>query len=417
MEADALRFAPIAVAVQEEIDAGHIPGAVVLIGRQGRVIYHQAFGQRSLEPEPQPMALDTIFDLASLTKVIATTTAIMQLWDRGLLKISDPVMKYWPEFGQNGKQSITLEQLLTHTSGLRDQINPHVKWSDYPGALEAIVRDGTIPWKTKFKYSDVDFIVLGEIVQRLSQQSLDSYCTEKIFQPLKMDKTTFNPPETWLAGIAPCNKVNGDWLWGKVHDPDARKFGGVAGHAGLFSNARDLSVFAQMLLNHGESQGKRILTAEAVAAMTRPRIICETSCTISHGLGWDLVSPLSKEFNTSFPVGSFGHTGFTGTSIWIEPLSKTYLIILTNRLHPRRQRANQTTAGQDRRGCCCGRGHAAASGRLGIAVRLISGLQPMDAPAPLRPGGLNNSSASAARASLAISPVKIQSSRWDFEKY
>ena len=328
------RFAPVEVAVQEEIKAGHIPGAVILVGHQGRVVYRRAFGQRSLEPERQPMTLDTVFDLASLTKVVATTTAVMQLWDRGLLTISDPVIKYWLEFGHNGKNSISLWQLLTHTSGLRDQINPQVKWSDYPGALEAIAGDGTIPWKTRYKYGDVDFIVLGEIVQRLSKQPLDSYCTENIFQPLKMARTTFNPPETWLSGIAPGNKVNGDWLRGKVQDPDARKFGGVAGHAGLFSNADDLSAFAQMLLNGGESQGKRILTAKAVAAMTRPRIICDTSCTINHGFGWDMLSPLSKEFNTSFPAGSFGHTGYTGTSIWIEPHSKTYLIILTNRLHP-----------------------------------------------------------------------------------
>jgi CubicO group peptidase (beta-lactamase class C family) len=334
IEVDDPRFAPIEVAVQEEIEAGHIPGAVVLVGHQGRVIYRQAFGQRSLEPERQPMTLETIFDLASLTKVVATTTAVMQLWDRRLLNISDPVSKYWPEFGQNGKNSISLWQLLTHTSGLRDQINPQVKWFDYPGALKAIAGDGTIPWKTRYKYGDVDFIVLGEIVQRLSKQPLDSYCTEKIFQPLKMARTTFNPPETWLAGIAPGNKVNGDWLWGKVQDPAARKFGGVAGHAGLFSHADDLSVFAQMLLNDGENQGRRILTAEAVAAMTRPRIIYDNSCTINHGFGWDMLSPLSKEFNASFPAGSFGHTGFTGTSIWIEPHSKTYLIILTNRLHP-----------------------------------------------------------------------------------
>ncbi len=328
------RFADIEVAVWEEINSGNIPGAVVLVGHQDRVVYRKAFGQRSLVPEPQPMTVDTIFDLASLTKVVATTTAIMQLWDRGLLKINDPVIKYWPEFGQNGKNSITLWQLLTHTSGLRDEINPQVNWSDYQGALEAIAVDKKIPWKTKFKYSDVDFIVLGEIVQRLSNQRLDSYCTEKIFQPLKMDKTTFNPPENWLPVIAPSNQENGVWLWGKVQDPDTRKFGGVAGHAGLFSNADDLSVFAQMLLNGGESQGQRILTAKAAAAMTRPRYIPENSGTISRGFGWDMQSPLSKRFNSSFPAGSFGHTGFTGTSIWIDPRSKTYLIILTNCLHP-----------------------------------------------------------------------------------
>ena len=332
MAVDDPRFSPIAVAVQEEIDAGHIPGAVVLVGHQGRIVYRQAFGQRSLEPEGQPMTLDTIFDLASLTKVVATATAIMQLWDRGLLNPSDPVAKYWPEFGQNGKESITLRQLLTHTSGLRDQINPHVNWSDYSGALAAIAADGTIPWKTRFKYSDVDFIVLGEIVQRLSKQSLDSYCTEKIFQPLQMDQTTFNPPAAWLPCIAPCNKVNGEWLWGTVQDPDARKFGGVAGHAGVFSTADDLARFAQMMLAGGESRGRRILSPGAVGAMIKPQAISGTP--VLRGLGWDILSPFSKEFNASFPRGSFGHTGYTGTSIWIEPHSKTYLIILTNRLHP-----------------------------------------------------------------------------------
>ncbi|MFZ0053113.1 MAG: serine hydrolase domain-containing protein [Desulfobaccales bacterium] len=335
------RFAPVGVAAQEELDAAQIPGAVVLVGHQGRVVYRKAFGLRSLEPLPQSMTVDTIFDIASLTKVVATTPAIMQLSDQGLLSIDDPVVKYWPEFGQNGKNVITLRQLLTHTSGLREEINPGPNWSNYQGALEAIAVDRLIrPPGIKFHYSDVDFIVLGEIVQRVSGQQLDVYCTEKIFQPLKMRQTTFNPPENWRPNIAPSDKQNGCWRWGKVQDPDAYKFGGVAGHAGVFSTADDLSLFAQMLLNGGESHGVRILSRGAVVAMTKPYVI--PGSPIRRGLGWDIQSHFSAEFNASFPVGSFGHTGYTGTSIWIDPSSQTYLIILTNRLHPRGKRDIKT---------------------------------------------------------------------------
>ena len=188
------------------------------------------------------------------------------------------------------------------------------------------------PPGTGFRYSDVNFIVLGEVVRRVSGQQLDAYCTEKIFKPLKMRQTSFCPPDTWQARTAPCNVVNGHLQWGEVQDPIAYRLGGVAGHAGVFSTADDLAVFAQMLLDGGEGRGERILSRKAVAAMTNPQNTAES--VIRRGLGWDIKSPLSKEFNASFPAGSFGHTGYTGTSIWIDPRSQTYLIILTNRLHP-----------------------------------------------------------------------------------
>jgi serine-type D-Ala-D-Ala carboxypeptidase len=327
------RFAGIEAAVRQEIDAGHIPGAVVLIGHQGQVVYQRAFGHRWLGDNPLPMTIDTIFDIASLTKVVATTTAIMQLWDRRLLKIDDPVIRHWREFSPYGKKSTTLRQLLIHTSGLREGIkHPDPDWSNYPEAMQVIVQDKLFPERVgRFKYSDVDFIVLGEIVQRLTGQRLDCYCAEKIFQPLKMATTAFNPPESWLGSIAPCDKKECDWYWGKVRDPDASQLGGVAGNAGVFSTASDLSLFIQMLLNRGEGQGKRLLSRKAVVAMTRPQSI---SASCRRGLGWDMQSPWSKRFNKSFPAGSFGHTGHTGTSIWIDRPSKTYLIILTNRLHP-----------------------------------------------------------------------------------
>jgi CubicO group peptidase (beta-lactamase class C family) len=326
-------FARIEVAAKEEIDARHIPGAVVLVGHRGHEVYRKAFGQRCLEPQPQPMTVGTIFDIASLTKVVATTTAIMQLCDRGLLRLEAPVAEYWPEFSQKGKASITLQQLLTHTSGLREEINPRTRWSDYQGALKSIAMDLPLhPPGTEFRYSDVNFIVLGEIVRRLSGQDLEVYCAEKIFRPLKMRQTTFKPPNGWQECTAPCNVVNGRLHWGEVQDPTAYLLGGVAGHSGVFSTADDLAIFAQMLLDGGESGGERILSSKAVAAMARPQDIGEIISR--RGLGWDIQSPYSKEFNVSFPVESFGHTGYTGTSIWIEPRSKTYLIILTNRLHP-----------------------------------------------------------------------------------
>jgi CubicO group peptidase (beta-lactamase class C family) len=327
-------FAAIAAAAREEIDAGHIPGAVVLVGRCGRVIYSRAFGQRCVEPGPRPMTVNTIFDIASLTKVVATTTAIMQLSDSGRLNINDPVAHYWPEFGQNGKDAITLRQLLTHTSGLRAEINPRARWTDYQGALEAIAVDHPLHAPgSEFRYSDVNFIVLGEIVRRVSGQPLEVFCAQKIFTPLKMQRTSFKPPAAWLLRIAPCNVIKGCLRWGEVQDPTSYRLGGVAGHAGVFSTAADLAVFAQMLLDGGESRGERILSRKAVAAMTKPQI--PEGIIIRHGLGWDIQSAYSKEFNASFPVGSYGHTGYTGTSIWIEPRSQTYLIILTNRLHPR----------------------------------------------------------------------------------
>jgi CubicO group peptidase (beta-lactamase class C family) len=303
------------------------------VGHRNQIVYRKAFGQRCIEPQPQSMSVDTIFDIASLTKVIATTTAVMQLLDRGLLHLDDPVAKYWPEFGQKGKAGLTLRQLLTHTSGLRVEINRQTNWSDYQGVLKAIAMDHPLnPPETRFRYSDVNFIVLGEIVQRVSGQPLEAYCTQKIFKPLKMQHTSFKPPANWLTRIAPCNVIKGHLRWGEVQDPTSYRLGGVAGHSGVFSTAADLAVFVQMLLDGGESRGERILSREAVTAMTKPQII--EGISTRHGLGWDVQSAYSKEFNTSFPAGSFGHTGYTGTSIWIEPRSKTYLIILTNRLHP-----------------------------------------------------------------------------------
>jgi uncharacterized protein YbbC (DUF1343 family)/CubicO group peptidase (beta-lactamase class C family) len=332
------RFARLDAVVARESAAGNLPGAVVLVGHQDRIVYHKAFGQRCVEPRLQPMREDTVFDLASLTKVVATTTAIMQLNDRGRLGLDDPVARYWPEFAARGKGRITLRQLLTHTSGLRADINPRARWSTYQEALAVIAADRPLnPPGSTFRYSDVNFIVLGEVVHRVSGQPLDVYCTQKIFGPLGMKQTSFKPPKNWQPCVAPCDVQNGRLRWGEVQDPTAHRLGGVAGHAGVFSTAGDLAVFAQMLLDRGESRGRRLLSPGAVTAMTRPQPLPGSS--IRRGLGWDIRSPYSKDFNASFPAGSFGHTGYTGTSIWVDPPSKTFLIILTNRLHPRGQGA------------------------------------------------------------------------------
>jgi uncharacterized protein YbbC (DUF1343 family) len=330
---DARRLARIDFVVQQEVAAGHIPGAVVLVGHDGQIVYRQAFGKCWVEPRPQPMTVDTVFDIASLTKVIATTTAIMQLAQGGRLGLDNATARYWPEFARNGKQRITIRQLLTHTSGLRAEVNPRGRWSTYQGALAVIAADRPVnPPGTKFRYSDVNFIVLGEVVRRVSGQPLDVYCAQKIFGPLGMGDTSFRPRLAQQGRIAPCDVQNGSRRCGQVQDPTCYRMGGVAGHAGVFSTADDLAVFAQMLLDGGVSRGQRLLSPAMVAAMTKPQRLPGSSTL--RGLGWDLRSPYSKDFNASFPPGSFGHTGYTGTSIWMEPRSKTFLIILTNRLHP-----------------------------------------------------------------------------------
>lgn len=327
-EVETPRFARISQAARQEIAAGRLPGAVILVGHQGEIVYRKAFGFRALQPLPQPMTPDTIFDLASLTKVVATSTAVMQLAERGQVDLDRPAAVYWPEFAQNGKGRISLRHLLTHTSGLRAEVNSKVRWSGYQGALAAIAADRPVnPPGTAFRYSDANFIVLGEIVRRVSGLPLDAYCAREIFQPLGLHDTSFKPPPGRRARLAPS-----DLRWGEVQDPTAYRMGGVAGHAGLFSIADDLAVFAQMLIDEGMWRGRRILTPASVAALAKAHRLPASSTR--RGLGWDIYSPYSKEHTASFPQGSFGHTGYTGTSMWIDPKSETFLIILTNRLHP-----------------------------------------------------------------------------------
>jgi uncharacterized protein YbbC (DUF1343 family)/CubicO group peptidase (beta-lactamase class C family) len=326
-----VRLGAVDSIIGQAIADGNIPGAVLVVGHDGKVIYRKAYGERSLEPRRQPMTIDTIFDLASLTKVIATTTSVMQLVELGKVRLNDPVAKYLPEFAQNGKEDITVRQLLTHYSGLAPDLDLTTKWEGKNTAYQlAFVEPPETTPGSGFVYSDINFIMLGALVEKVSGETLDAYTEKHIFAPLKMTHTRYLPPAAWRAKIAPTQyDENEHMLWGVVHDPTARRMGGVAGHAGLFSTGDDLAKFAQALLDGGDG----ILSAEAVAKMTSPET--PPSAPVLRGFGWDIDSPFSSNRGDLFPVGSFGHTGFTGTSIWIDPTTKSYVILLTNAVHPR----------------------------------------------------------------------------------
>src|SRR5579864_9275553 len=317
--------------IQQAISDGNIPGAVLLVGHNGNVVYRKAYGERALEPKHERMTLDTIFDLASLTKVIATTTAVMQLMEQGKVRLNDPVAKYIPEFAQNGKEDITLRQLLTHYSGLAPDLDLTTPWEgkDLAMQLACVTPPETTPG-SGFVYSDINFIMLGAVVEKVSGETLDQYTAKHVFAPLKMLRTRFLPPAGWRAMIAPTQyDENEHMLRGVVHDPTARRMGGVAGHAGLFSTGDDLAKFAQTLLDGGDG----ILSTLSVEKMTRPEQ--PPSAPVLRGFGWDIDSPFSSNRGDLFPVGSYGHTGFTGTSIWIDPTTQAYIVLLTNAVHPR----------------------------------------------------------------------------------
>ena len=330
----AARMGAVDAVIERVMHDGAIPGAVLLIGHDGQVIYRKAYGERALEPRREPMTLDTIFDLASLTKVIVTTPAVMQLVEQGKVRLNDPVAKYLPEFAQNGKEDITVRQLLTHYSGLAPDLDLKTAWEGketaYRMAFAETPQDAP---GSKFSYSDINFIVLGALVERVSGETLDEYAARHIFQPLKMARTRFLPPldrrAGWIEKIAPTQyDENEHMLRGVVHDPTVRRMGGVAGQAGLFSTGDDLAKFAQALLNGGGG----ILSALSVEKMTRPEQ--PPSAPVLRGFGWDIDSPYSSNRGDLLPVGGYGHTGFTGTSMWIDPTTQTYIILLTNAVHP-----------------------------------------------------------------------------------
>lgn len=329
--------------IDAAVDRGDIPGAVVLIWHRGEAIYRKSFGHRAVMPRIEPMTVDTVFDLASLTKVVATTPAVMMLVDDGRIDLSDPVARHLPGFGRHNKASITVEQLLTHLSGLRADFDLTRAFDGYDVAVEQALDERPVAAPGEaFLYSDINFILLGEIVRRVSGQGLDQFVADRLFRPLGMDETMFSPPPTLAGRIAPtepcgrllwpCGGDGAPMLRGTVHDPTARRMGGVAGHAGLFSTADDLVRYAAMLLSPGAGDAVRPLSPQAALRMTTratPVGIADV-----RGLGWDIDSRYSAPRGSLFPIGSFGHTGFTGPSIWLDPASQTAVIFLASRLHP-----------------------------------------------------------------------------------
>lgn len=344
------RLSRIDRVIAESIEKHELPGVVVLVARHGRVVWRKAYGARAVEPQREAMTPDTIFDLASLTKTVATATSVMILVERGEVRLADPVVKFIPEMKGDGRDAITIEQLLTHTAGFAPDFDLRERWSSYDEAIKHLYREPLRnPPGAHFVYSDINYIALGEVVRRVSGVTLDEFARRNIFVPLRMRETAFRPDVKLKSRIAPTEKRRGqlsylgdsaedtgaegeEWLRGQVHDPTAYRMGGVAGHAGLFSTADDLAVFCQMILNGGSYNGVRILSAMGVATMTRPRAVSEEGG--ARGLGWDIATSFSSNKGDLFPLGSFGHTGFTGTSVWLDPASDTFVIFLSNRVHP-----------------------------------------------------------------------------------
>jgi SSS family transporter len=402
-------FSAASAAINRAIAEKKLPGAVLLVGHDGKVLFEQAYGVRKYAGEPgpdgkpsaaEPMTTDTIFDMASLTKCLVTATAIMQLVEQGKVDVDAPVVTYLPEFGANGKDTVTVRELLTHYSGLPPDVNLKDAWGlAAPDKAEGIRRAmnaslDSVPG-TKFVYSDINFITLGAIVEKISGEPLDVYAQRHIFGPLGMTHTSYHPfaktcgpvvkvgaavepgtkpvgrilvacpagtwspysivPETAPTqhdneGTAETNPDFDHLLRGTVHDPTTRRMGGVAGHAGVFSTAGDVSKFASALLEkllYGtgpfplKQATLRLMTtpeqpktAEGGATIFTPDGKPTTGVAV-RGFGWDINSAFSRPRGAVFPIGSFGHTGFTGTTLWMDPGSDSYVVLLSNSVHPR----------------------------------------------------------------------------------
>ncbi|MDP9034693.1 MAG: DUF1343 domain-containing protein [Myxococcota bacterium] len=314
--------------VAESIAAQRVPGAVVLIGRREGILFRRAYGFREVEPERVAMTVDTVFDLASLTKPLATATTLMALVERGAVGLDEPLVRYVPECRRDGKGAITLRHLLLHVSGLPAD-TPKEDFAQ--GRTEAIRRICSVSLRgvpgTVSIYSDLGFILLEEVIRRVTSRELSAVAGELVFAPLGMRDTGFLPQDALRKRAAWTELVDGEWRAGVVHDPRAFLLGGVAGHAGLFSTADDLAVYARALLGGGEVDGKRILSPRSVAAMIAPHDVP----TGIRALGWAVQSQWRGD---GFSPRAFGHLGFTGTSLWIDPDKDLFVAVLTNRVHP-----------------------------------------------------------------------------------
>jgi uncharacterized protein YbbC (DUF1343 family)/CubicO group peptidase (beta-lactamase class C family) len=319
-------------AVRDSVAASEVPGVVLLVGRGDEILHRKVLGWRAIVPHPELMTADTIFDLASLTKVVATTPSVLRLWEQGKVDLNAPLGRYLKEFNTPAFQDVTVARLLTHSAGMPDLPSHEAMARGFPEAARLQAKAGlSVPPGSVFLYSDTGFILLGELVRRVSGERLDRFAQRHFFTPLGMRDTAFAPPAAWRKRIAPTEVVNAHGpLRGVVHDGNSRLLGGVAGHAGVFSTASDLSRYCRMLLAGGVLGGRRYLKQSTVRAMFAPHEIGETI----RGLGWDIASPYSRTLGSYFPMGSVGHTGFTGPAIWMDPKTQVYMILLTNRVHP-----------------------------------------------------------------------------------
>ncbi len=315
--------------LENAITRGLITGGVVLVGNSKGVLFEKVYGRGLGGQEATPLSLDTIFDIASLTKVIATTPAIMKLAEERKISLVDPVVKWFPEFSGKGKDDLLILNLLTHTSGLDDfslgSANP--LRSAIEGAAQQRLK-GEVG--SRFRYADINFILLGELVRRVSGVGLQEYAADNFYGPLGMDDTGFNPDRAKMARCAATRGSENQLLQGMVQDSLSRQLGGVAGHAGVFTTVNDLSRFCRMMLNEGELDGVRVLSGRAVRQMTVPYF--SRGGNVVRGLGWDIASPFSSPKGNGFSRYSFGHTGYSGSSIWIDPATDTYVVLLTSRV-------------------------------------------------------------------------------------
>ena len=346
---DAARLPQIDAAVNDAIAARKLPGAVLLVEHDGAV-YEQAYGKLSYEADARAVATGTVFDAASLSKVLATAPSVLKLAEEGKIALDARLVDYFPECANGGKEGITIRHLLTHSSGLPAGLPATPAWhGDAAAHALACRQEVTHPPGTFFRYSDINYILLGQLVQKASGMPLDAFARTRIFEPLRMIDTGYLPlrrlDSRAVALVAPTQEgtegeasVHGDLapgqlLQGVVHDPTARRMDGVAGSAGVFTTARDVARYARMLLRGGELDGVRILSADSVRLLTT--VQSPAGIQALRGLGMDIDSPYAlRPRGTVFPVGSYGHTGFTGCVLWIDPGSRSFYVLLSNRVYP-----------------------------------------------------------------------------------
>jgi CubicO group peptidase (beta-lactamase class C family) len=326
---DAGRTTTIDFLLEHAIAQGLIAGGVVVIGNHMGVLHSTARGRVTAAPEGAPLNEHTLFDVASLTKVLATTPAVMKLLEEGRISLMDPLTRWFPEFEGSGREDITILNLLTHTSGLHDMRIP------VAAPLSSAIRQAAAQqnWQQpgrQFLYADINFILLGEMVRRVSDARLDVFCNQQIYAPLGLRETMFLPPAELSPSIAPTVGDDHRLGSGVVQDANSRTLGGVAGHAGLFSSAADIARFARLVLGNGILDGKRIFSQRTVVQMTAPYF--SSNGKVVRGLGWDIHSPYSAPRGHFFSDTSFGHTGYSGSSLWLDPQRDLFVVLLTIRL-------------------------------------------------------------------------------------